>query len=49
MSTTYRQQVQALGRDYDAAVNAACDNADEMGLNEEDDAYWAEVLGQVTA
>ena len=53
MSTTSFNRVNALPASYDAAIQAAMVNAYDMDLREDADddgeAFWAEVLGQVTA
>jgi hypothetical protein len=48
-----RDRVNVLPASFDAAIESAMMNAEEMGLSEEADddgeAFWAEVLGQVAS
>jgi len=53
MITTYSQRVDQLPAEYNVAVQSAMVNAYDLGLREDADddgeAFWREVFGQVTA
>jgi aspartyl aminopeptidase len=51
MEKNYRDLVNKLPTEYDHAIQAAMENAQELGFNEETDeqAFWREVYGQVMA
>lgn len=46
---TWRQKVDALGDEHTAAIMSAVQNIEELGYDEADDSFWAEVYGQVMA